>query len=64
MFFQCAFNVFNSKNLLNDYEDEGTKEFIEWVARVQNVLATTQATPSLFKNFTNFTLTKFEELAS
>jgi hypothetical protein len=64
MFFQCAFDVLNSKNLLNDHEDEGTKEFIDQMARVRNALATMQATPSLFKNLTNFTLIEFEELAS
>jgi hypothetical protein len=31
---------------------------------IQNVLAMMQATPSLFKYFTNFTLIEFEELTS
>jgi hypothetical protein len=31
MFFQSAFNVPNSENLLNDHEDEGTKDsLIGW----------------------------------
>jgi len=64
MFFQCAFDVLNSEDLLNDHEDEGTKKFVDQVARVRNALGTMQATPSLFKNLTNFTLIKFEELAS
>jgi hypothetical protein len=34
------------------------------VARVWNALGTMQATPSIFKNLTNFTLTEFEKLAS
>jgi hypothetical protein len=29
MFFQRAFNVLNSKNLLNDHEDEGSREFVD-----------------------------------
>jgi hypothetical protein len=34
MFFQCAFNALNSKDLLNDHEDEGTGEFIDQVLGV------------------------------
>jgi hypothetical protein len=64
LFFQCVFNALNSEYLLNDHEDEGTREFIDWVAKVQDVLATMQHTPSLFKNLTNFTLMEFEELTS
>jgi hypothetical protein len=64
MFFQCAFDVLNFEDLLNDHEDEGTKKFVDQVAKVQNALGTMQATPSLFKNLTNFTLTEFEELVS
>jgi hypothetical protein len=40
MFFQCAFNVPNSEDLLNDHEDEGTKGLVDWVVRVQDALAT------------------------
>jgi hypothetical protein len=64
MFFQCVFNAFNSEDLLNDHDDEGTGEFVDWVARVEDVLATMQHTPSLFKNISNFTLMEFEELTS
>jgi hypothetical protein len=71
MFFQYVFNALNFEDLLNDHEDEGigefvdwTGEFIDWVARVQDVLATMQHTPSLFKNLTNFTLMEFEELTT
>jgi hypothetical protein len=34
MFFQCVFNALNFEDLLNDHEDEGTREFVDWVARV------------------------------
>jgi hypothetical protein len=34
MFFQCVFNTLNSKDLLNDHEDEGIGEFVDWMARV------------------------------
>jgi hypothetical protein len=64
MFFQCAFNALNSEDVLNDHEDEGTKEFIDPVTGIKDVLATMQHTPSLFKNLTNFTWMKFEESAS
>jgi hypothetical protein len=32
MFFQCVFNALNSEDLLNDHEDEGIREFVDWVA--------------------------------
>jgi hypothetical protein len=60
LFFQCVFNALNSKDLLNDHVDEGIGEFVDWVARVRDVLATMQHTPSLFKNLTNFTLMEFD----
>jgi hypothetical protein len=63
MFFQCVFNVLNSKDLLNDHEDEGTREFVDSVVGVQDVLATIQDT-SLLKNLTNFTWMEFEKLAN
>ncbi len=34
MFFQCAFNALNPKDLINDHEDEGTREFIDQVVGV------------------------------
>jgi hypothetical protein len=34
MFFQCVFNTLNPKDLLNDHEDEGIGEFVDWMARV------------------------------
>jgi len=46
MNFQCVFNVLNFKNLLNDHEDEGTKNFVDRAMWVQNVLAMIQATSS------------------
>jgi hypothetical protein len=64
MFFQCALNALNSENLLNDHDEGEFGEFIDWVARVQDVLATMQQTTPLFKNLTNFTLMEFEELTS
>jgi hypothetical protein len=32
MFFQCACNVLNFEDLLNDHEDEGFREFVDRVA--------------------------------
>ncbi len=40
MFFQCAFDVLNFEDLLNDHEDEGTKKFVDQVAKVRNALGT------------------------
>jgi hypothetical protein len=57
MFLQCAFNVLNFEDLLNDHEDEGFREFIDRMVGIQNVLATMWHTPFLFKTLANFTLT-------
>jgi hypothetical protein len=43
--------------------EEGGGQFVDFNIGVQNVLTTMWVTPSLFKSFTNFILTKFEELA-
>jgi hypothetical protein len=64
MFFQCIFNVLNFKNLITDHEDEWTKKFVDQAMWVEEVLAMMQATPFLFKNFTNFMLIEFEELTN
>jgi uncharacterized protein (DUF2235 family) len=58
MFFQCVFNFFNSKGLLNDHTNEGIHSSD---GEIWDVLAIMWATPSLCKNFINFTMTKFEE---
>lgn len=32
MFFQCAFNVLNFEDVLNDHEDERTREFMLFIS--------------------------------
>jgi hypothetical protein len=44
--------------------EEGNGHSMDPTNGVRNVLATLQSTPTLFKHLTNFTTTKFEDLAS
>jgi hypothetical protein len=44
--------------------EEGNGQSMDLPISVYNVLATMQTTPTLFKNFINFTTIKFEELES
>jgi len=62
LFFQYAFNAFNLEDPTNSDEDEGTRQFVDFVVKDQNALATMQTTMALFNNLTKYTMTKFEDL--
>jgi hypothetical protein len=65
---QCAFVtivvVANSCDMFNANElEDGASHSMDSSVGVQNVFATMQATPRLFKTLTNFTLAEFDKLA-
>lgn len=65
MFFQCGLVACNAQDLFNSHEmEEGSGQSMNPTIGVWDVLATIKAIPNLFKNLTNFTITKFQEFAS
>ncbi len=55
----------NSHNFFTSHEiEEGMGQSMDARIGVQNILTTMWITPHLFKSFTNFTLAKFDELAT
>jgi hypothetical protein len=65
MFFHAWFIVCTFRDLFTTIEmEEGGGHSVDPTIGVQDVLTTLQSTPTLFKNPTNFTTTKFEDLTS
>ncbi len=65
MLFQCELVAWSVQDFFNSHEMEGgSGQSMDPTIGVQNVLATMHATPTLFKNLTNFIAIEFEELAS
>jgi hypothetical protein len=63
MLFHAGFIVCTSKDLFTTIKmEEGGGHYVDPTIGVQDVLTTLQSTPTLFKNSTNFTTTKFEDL--
>ncbi len=61
--FKCTYIVANFANLYNTHEmEEMDDQFVDQAIDVHDMLVTTQATLTLFKKLTNFTLCEFEEL--
>ncbi len=65
MFFQWGLVPWSAQDFFSSHEMEGgSGQSMDPTIGVQNVLATMHATPTLFKNLTNFIAIEFEELAS
>jgi hypothetical protein len=57
--------TFETNDLLNSHEmEEEGDQSVDPTIGVWDVLGTMQATPTLFKTLTNFTLEEFDELVS
>jgi hypothetical protein len=60
---KCTYIVANFANLFNTHEmEERDDQFMDQAIDVHDMLVTMQATLTLFKKLTNFTLLEFEEL--
>jgi len=66
MLFHAGFIICTSRDLfIATKMEEGGGHYVDPTISVQlDVLTTLQSTPTLFKNLTNFTTTKFEDLTS
>jgi hypothetical protein len=65
MLFHVRFIACTFGNLVITIEmEEQSGHYVDPTNGVREVLATLRSTPTLFKNLTDFTTTKFEDLAS